>query len=497
MPMIQHAVSEDLNQTDDTRVEDLVGTDIAGDAAAIEQATEQSVEESRAAAPATTGASAGNANLLLDDEEDRFYDAQYGAGYSAGYSSRASRYSIQAKDIKPAEVPENVSVPYVMASGSGAKYDPEKFNAVAWQDVPGFQKFFDMISTMRPMGTEIERGFVEKYILSIEGMQQDDKGNCYICIGDPNPKVMWSCHTDTVHSIEGTQRLEITFDHFLRLPDDTRASCLGADDTAGCFLMLEMIEAQIPGLYVFHWGEEMGRIGSEWLARTNPGFVKGIQACIAFDRKGFYDVITHQCGERCCSQAFVDSIVGMLPEGYKADPTGSFTDSYSYRDLIPECTNLSVGYFNAHSRTECINLYALFLLREALVKFDVEKLVIARDPSARPFDGRHAGRSWGTSGGSRGGSARSGYAHFDLMDEYEERGDDHDGSWTSPRNRRSRRSTTTRVEDLFPPNLDAEAPETMAEIFEIVGEEAAEVLREYYGLEPADLWDMIVQRRLQ
>ncbi|MEN3238628.1 hypothetical protein PUR29_34880 [Methylobacterium ajmalii] len=495
MSMIQHETAVAAKSNVDFDNQDqapAAAPDTDGEVAVVEGDVKGEVEiDPNAPAEDHSDAQFGQGSGYLSDDD--YYAGGYGGGYSGRYASR----EVSAKDIKPSEVPVNVVVPYVMASGSGQEYDPEKHSAIAWQDVPGFQKFFDMISTMRPMGSSTERGFVEKYILSIEGMQQDDKGNCYICIGEPKPKVMWSCHTDTVHGRHGDQRLEITFDHFLRLPRDTRASCLGADDTAGCWIMLEMIAANVPGLYVFHWGEECGRIGSEWIVSQNPEFVKDIQACIAFDRKGYYDVITHQCGQRCCSQAFVDSIVTMLPEGYKADDGGSFTDSYSYRYLIPECTNLSVGYFGAHSSSESINLYALWLLREAMVAFDVEKVVIARDPNQRPFVHGRGGRNSGLYGGYRSGSGGSAYGRYGLLDESEDEGDDHDGSWSSSRRRTSKRGHAARVDDLFPPNIDSPAPETMAELFEAVGDEATEVLLDYYGIEVADLWEMIMERRKQ
>ena len=66
---------------------------------------------------------------------------------------------------------------------------------------------------------------------------------------------------------------------------------LGADDKLGCYIMCRMIEKKVPGLYVFHVGEECGGIGSSHLADKRKDLFKDIDYCIAFDRKGYNDFI--------------------------------------------------------------------------------------------------------------------------------------------------------------------------------------------------------------
>jgi hypothetical protein len=146
--------------------------------------------------------------------------------------------------------------------------------------------------------------------------------------------------------------------------------------------MREMIIAKRPGLYVFHREEESGGHGSQWIADHNPGLVAGIVACIALDRKGTDSVITHQYGGRCASDAFATSM-GKQLKGYKADEGGSFTDSANYTHLIPECTNLSVGYESAHTESERLNLFHLLDLRDQLLRFDIGRVNIRREPVAK------------------------------------------------------------------------------------------------------------------
>jgi hypothetical protein len=75
--------------------------------------------------------------------------------------------------------------------------------------------------------------------------------------------------------------------------------------------------------------------------------------------------------------------MGKQFKGFKADDTGSFTDSANYTHLIPECTNLSIGYENAHTETERLNLFHLIEMREQLIRFDISRVNIRREPTPK------------------------------------------------------------------------------------------------------------------
>jgi hypothetical protein len=60
------------------------------------------------------------------------------------------------------------------------------------------------------------------------------------------------------------------------------------------------------------------------------------------------------------------------------DPTGVFTDSANFTELIPECTNVSVGYFNEHTHDELQNITYLEKLAKACVSANWDKLVVKR-----------------------------------------------------------------------------------------------------------------------
>jgi hypothetical protein len=66
---------------------------------------------------------------------------------------------------------------------------------------------------------------------------------------------------------------------------------------------------------------------------------------------------------------------------HEPDPSGSYTDSNEYAHIIPECTNLSVGYYSQHTAKETQDLNYVAQLRDALISADWSKLVISRDPA--------------------------------------------------------------------------------------------------------------------
>ena len=171
-----------------------------------------------------------------------------------------------------------------------------------------------------------------------------------------------------------------------------RANILGADDKVGCYIMCRMIEQGIPGMYVFHHGEEASCQGSKYIAREYKEFAKNFNYCIAFDRAGYNDIITKQSGIVCCSNEFATDLAEQMnrrlppQEKMKPSPHGAYTDSASYTEIIPECTNISVGYKSQHTDDETFDHEWLTVhLLPALFQVDWESLPVSRDPSVRTY----------------------------------------------------------------------------------------------------------------
>jgi hypothetical protein len=253
----------------------------------------------------------------------------------------------------------------------------------------------DMMTYKRTASGVAEEAFIDKFIEPFSP-HRDMYGNYWVQVGD-NPNVLWSSHTDTVHHTDGRQEVYIAGDYLhpeiIGADGKKNTNCLGADDAAGIWLLTEMITAGVPGLYVFHRDEESGGQGSSWIARNTPEVFDGITFAIAFDRKGYDSIITHQ-GDRCCSDAFADSLAKILGGRFKGDDSGTFTDTANYTGLIGECSNVSVGYFGAHGPTEKLDLPFIVALRDTLISADFSTLVAERKPGEEDPDSGVGGGQW-------------------------------------------------------------------------------------------------------
>ncbi len=247
---------------------------------------------------------------------------------------------------------------------------------------PALTTLLDMHTYMRPAGSVAEGQFIDRYIRPLPNAERDPFGNWHVSVGDS--AILWSCHTDTVHRTSGRQRVHLGANGLLELAHSSKSNCLGSDDTAGVFLCREMILRGIPGHYMFHYGEERGGIGSSALAEEYPEFLQQFTSAIALDRQGTSDVITYQGWGRTASDTFAGSLADILNAAgdlaYAASDHGIYTDTAEYQHLIPECTNLSVGYKFAHSALECLDTNHVIRLLHALCSVTSDQLTIARSP---------------------------------------------------------------------------------------------------------------------
>lgn len=261
----------------------------------------------------------------------------------------------------------------------------------------------EILSWRRAYNTASEMEFIVTTLDHIDGMTFDECGNRYLRIDNSDgtqSNVMWSCHTDTVHSpAKDTPRQNIKWDaqqNILMLNEGKAGQCLGADDGAGLWLMLQMIQNKKPGLYIFHRGEERGGIGSRWIEKNTPELLDGIDFAIAFDRKDLSSVITYQGGTRCCSDDFGNSLAVALNRvglTMKLDTTGSFTDTAVYTDLVAECTNVSVGYYGQHGPRETLDARHMIKLYDAVMQLDPEAdFVLSR--VAGEYESKY--KNWGS-----------------------------------------------------------------------------------------------------
>ena len=237
-----------------------------------------------------------------------------------------------------------------------------------------------------PKGKDIDWYVDQNNNVHIYVYRRDNEGKL------TDSRIMWTSHLDTADSfpehVTFERSVDKTGDEIIETDGRT---ILGADCKIGVAIMIKMIEARIPGWYAFFAGEEIGRVGSDALARRLADKVEKDKTtrlpniCISFDRLGTYDIITHQMGRRTCSHTFalaLGSIFNKHPEfNYRPCDRGSFTDSFSFCGIISECTNVSVGYSSQHSKWEEQNMtHAQHLLDIILEHRELfESLPVDRD----------------------------------------------------------------------------------------------------------------------
>jgi hypothetical protein len=243
------------------------------------------------------------------------------------------------------------------------------------------RKFLQLTKYTIPHGKEylLTRFLPKKY-------KTDSYGNYYYIIGD-SPSIMFTCHLDTVGSVK--KRVKHIFENNIIKTDGK--TILGADDKAGMVVLLYMIENRIPGVYYFFVGEEVGCVGSKKVSidfANNPALIKNINKVVSFDRRSDSSIITHQFGDRCCSDEFGEELANRLNStGFnlkmELDRTGIYTDSAQFTDIIPECTNISVGYKHEHTTQEYQNIDFLKRLCKSVCNINWETLPVKRDPSVK------------------------------------------------------------------------------------------------------------------
>jgi len=215
-------------------------------------------------------------------------------------------------------------------------------------------------------------------VVAIE--EQTKTGKTIITLALASPK------TTTPH----TPKNPLVIDNSKKYPVfQTTKQVLGADDGCGIAIACSLIEAGKPYDFVFYANEEVGGIGSSASA-SDPDAEKTYAPyarAIAFDRRGHTDIITHQ-GGRTASDSFARSFAALINTidpslHYTPSPNGIFTDTANLTDLVPECSNVSVGYQNEHSSTETLDYTHFEKLLAVLLHPDctLNDLPAERDPN--------------------------------------------------------------------------------------------------------------------
>ena len=230
-----------------------------------------------------------------------------------------------------------------------------------------------------PFGTEKK---LEKYLPT--GFKKDSVGNYFYEIGES--ETLFTTHLDTYSEKYEKVNHVIDADNEYHIRTDGK-TILGGDNKLGCCILIGMIKNNIPGTYYFFLGEEPiisgGLWGSSSALTNNPEFFTKFKRCIAFDRRGYGSVVIRQMGRMTSSNEFIQALSSELRrfgsiEFDESSKYGYYTDTATFMDVIPECTNISAGGFDEHYESEWVDLNYTYNVYKTALQIKWEDLPVRR-----------------------------------------------------------------------------------------------------------------------
>ena len=175
-------------------------------------------------------------------------------------------------------------------------------------------------------------------------------------------------HLDTINTHKKTKLKtdDLIIDgDIISLSPRARAVCLGGDDRAGVYIALQLIKAKKPFAFGFFKDEEIGCLGSSSLS-SYINSLDNITAFIGLDRRGADEEAIYGHDNKELINIFES-------KGY-IEAVGSVTDASKLSALSNKglaCVNLSVGYYNEHTKKEILNTTAMNRTLKVLKNLDI------------------------------------------------------------------------------------------------------------------------------
>jgi acetylornithine deacetylase/succinyl-diaminopimelate desuccinylase-like protein len=178
----------------------------------------------------------------------------------------------------------------------------------------------------------------------------DDMGNIYNINNEGC--VLMSAHMDTVQNDNDVKMARFAKPRGSIIKGN---GCLGADDKNGLYIILNLLDSGWKDKinFVFSVEEEVGGNGSEHFVSENGEAISKLPYGLILDRRGANDIIC--INNDYGTKEFEDELVRLgWKFGYTPD-IGTWSDADKISNYI-SCANLSVGYYNAHSRHEYVKI---------------------------------------------------------------------------------------------------------------------------------------------
>lgn len=181
-------------------------------------------------------------------------------------------------------------------------------------------------------------------------LDYDEHGNVFVAFNKENKgSPILVAHMDNV--LHGKREPVMSIDGRYMMGKDVG---IGFDDKAGIIANIELFKRMKGKVrLIFTTDEEVGGISA---GKLDPSRIADAKYMIELDRRDKNDLIQYSGSTRLCSDEFALKIEAL---GFKR-ATGTFTDVNRFKEKCPkiEMCNLSIGYYNAHSNQEYLDLNA-------------------------------------------------------------------------------------------------------------------------------------------
>lgn len=166
------------------------------------------------------------------------------------------------------------------------------------------------------------------------------------CGGAKEEKVMLTAHLDTVHNPKGAKIIYVDFfnyKHYLWSPHG-----IGGDDRCGVLAIKRIIEKGYRPTVLFCDKEESGGLGVSEFSNEYNGKLN-LNCIIKLDYNGYNNLVFYEDNNEDWKQ-FLKNLTGWKEE------KRSFNNNYNPYNFGCASVNLSVGYYNQHTKDEYIVL---------------------------------------------------------------------------------------------------------------------------------------------
>lgn len=195
------------------------------------------------------------------------------------------------------------------------------------------------------------RKFLVDYLTSINiPFSEDTCGNIYNISHENKP--LLSAHMDTVQD-----DFDILMRKYINIQNGIIKGygVIGGDDKCGIYSILDLLKNGHDDVnFLFTVEEESGGVGSSTFVHHND--LSHILYGLVLDRRGAGDII---CYNNNYGVKYFEEVLTKMGNSFGYKPsTGTFSDADFISSQI-SCANLSVGYYNAHSKNEYVVLHEL------------------------------------------------------------------------------------------------------------------------------------------